>query len=393
LSQVIAAGVSMDTATVADVGPKASSLRVFDIVFRSENMFCFDTDLLSMRQRATTMVISRRLTWIQAMRFVAALLVVMHHTTSLFWLLSFDMGHYGVLLFFTISGYVITGLLHTDYRKYIAHRILRIYPAYVGSFVIAALILGAFQVVPFKEMHHLKWSMSLLPLGGEISQWSRVPYWTLLYEIVFYAVIYLFIVVGPKYFNLFLVLWAALIVARNLVAPVTEYQFQTANLWTIFTSHLSLCFVIGAALERLHRTGATWPLATILVAAFLPETGYARETAGFGVLFAALIHMSVLLEQHIKAPTALIWLGDRSYGLYLLHNPGIAFLLVIPIFGIMPLWANVTLLTIGSALIGIAYGHLEFSFYVWSRRKVDDRLKRRFLATSAAKARMSSGIA
>jgi exopolysaccharide production protein ExoZ len=310
-----------------------------------------------------------RLTWLQAMRFAAALLVVLHHAISLFRPLPFNFGLYGVLLFFTISGYVMAGLLHSDPLKYVSHRTLRIYPAYLGSMVLAALVLGVTHVVPLADMT-LARSMTLLPLGGPLSVWSRVPYWTLLYEIVFYGVIFMFVLIGPRFFNVFLVLWAALIVARNFVSPVTMAQWQTANPWTIFTSHLSICFVMGSALARLHRTGTTWPAALILVAAFAPENWSGEESACLGVLFVSLIHASILLEKYFKAPKMLTWLGDRSYGIYLAHNPGLAFLLTFPI-GEFPIFVFLSILSIGSLLIGIAYGRVEFAFYTWATRRLD----------------------
>lgn len=326
-----------------------------------------------------------RLTWLQAMRFAAALLVVLHHTISLFRPLPFDFGLYGVLLFFTISGYVITGLLHIDPLKYLSHRILRIYPPYIGSMVLAALVLGAVHVVPLTDMT-VDRSLTLLPLGGPISAWSRVPYWTLLYEIVFYAVVFLFVCVGSRFFNLFLVFWAALIVARNLLFP--GYQPMSAEPLTIFTSHLSICFIAGAALATMHRTGATWPAALILVVVIAPQNWVGKESAYLGVLFAAFIHICVLMERHAEAPRLLTWLGDRSYGLYLAHNPGLAFLLTFP-FALLPLREALILLAVGSLLIGLAYGHLEFTFYGWGKRKLDGVLARRYSPARASDVALS----
>jgi peptidoglycan/LPS O-acetylase OafA/YrhL len=314
-----------------------------------------------------------RLTWLQALRFIAALLVLLQHSLSIFIPMSFDIGLSGVLLFFTISGYVVTGLLESDPVRYAVHRFLRIYPAYVVSIILAAIVLGTMHVVPFSQMDFPR-SMTLLPLWGPLSVWSRVPYWTLLYEMVFYGVIFVFVCIGPRFFNLFLVLWAGLIVLRNFEAPISMMQWQNTSPWVIFTSHLSMCFIIGAALQRLHRTGATWPAALVLVAAFAPEAWFGKESACLGVLFAATIHLSVLLEKHVKAPKALTWLGDRSYGLYLAHNPGLAFMLTFPI-NLLPKWLFLTVLSAGGFVIGVAYGHVEFSFYKWVTRGIDHILR------------------
>ena len=89
-----------------------------------------------------------RLDWLDALRGYAALVVVLFHLSptvigpgahmAVFRVI--DLGKYGVLLFFLVSGYVIPMSLerHGSLRRFWIGRLFRIYPAYL--FAIAFLI-------------------------------------------------------------------------------------------------------------------------------------------------------------------------------------------------------------------------------------------------------------
>jgi len=85
-----------------------------------------------------------RLAQLDALRGVAALLVVGFHYTTRFDqlyghagepLLSLPWGHYGVNLFFMISGFVIFMTLERTQRAtdFVVSRFSRLYPAYWGA--------------------------------------------------------------------------------------------------------------------------------------------------------------------------------------------------------------------------------------------------------------------
>ena len=134
---------------------------------------------------------------LEAMRAVAALMVVVGHilyykkvldptfTASLpgGWI---PPAHVAVLLFFTLSGYVI-GLTNsvpirsfTAIQDYIKKRLVRLYPVYLVALVAILLVghIGARQM-----LGHLVFGQGLLTPNT----WENNPLWSLHFEVLYYA--------------------------------------------------------------------------------------------------------------------------------------------------------------------------------------------------------------
>ncbi|MDI6100135.1 acyltransferase [Actinoplanes sp. NEAU-A12] len=144
-----------------------------------------------------------RLAWLDALRGWAAVTVAVFHLSPvvlgserhlrLFEI--FDLGKYGVLLFFLVSGYVIPMSLerHGSLRRFWIGRIFRIYPAYLLA-VVAGLALGAAGVVRLPGQlgaettatiaGHLTMLQDLTGTRGVLR-----PFWTLSFEMVFYLIV------------------------------------------------------------------------------------------------------------------------------------------------------------------------------------------------------------
>ncbi|MGX6603763.1 acyltransferase family protein [Micromonosporaceae bacterium Da 78-11] len=144
-----------------------------------------------------------RLAWLDALRGFAALTVVAFHLSPqvigserhLAIMRTIDFGKYGVLLFFLVSGYVIPMSLerHGSLRRFWIGRLCRIYPAYLATIgVVAMLVLGgrlvwqnSLRAEPITAvLAHATMMPDLLGLRGVI----RV-FWTLSYEMTFYLII------------------------------------------------------------------------------------------------------------------------------------------------------------------------------------------------------------
>jgi peptidoglycan/LPS O-acetylase OafA/YrhL len=106
-----------------------------------------------------------------------------------------DLGKYGVLLFFLVSGYVIPMSLerHGDLRAFWIGRLSRVYPAYLGAIaLVGALALagwGSWQESFTTQtvsavLGHATMMTELLGLHGAV----RV-FWTLSYEMTFYLIV------------------------------------------------------------------------------------------------------------------------------------------------------------------------------------------------------------
>jgi peptidoglycan/LPS O-acetylase OafA/YrhL len=144
-----------------------------------------------------------RLAWLDALRGYAALVVVFFHLSPqilgnerhLAVIRYIDLGKYGVLLFFLVSGYVIPMSLerHGSLRRFWIGRLCRIYPAYLATIGVVAVLavtgLLSWQASLRAEtvtgvLSHVTMTPDLLGLRGAV----RV-FWTLSYEMTFYLVV------------------------------------------------------------------------------------------------------------------------------------------------------------------------------------------------------------
>lgn len=152
---------------------------------------------------------SARLGWLDALRGIAAVLVVWEHFSSeahvlpqireamLPWVKTGDIG---VFLFFLISGYIIPASLEKrgSIRSFWIGRFFRLYPM-VAFVVVLVLLLGPrYPQPPFAAEHRGTWllahgSMLQELLGSPSAVW---PLWSLSYEMVFYTVVAAMFVAG-----------------------------------------------------------------------------------------------------------------------------------------------------------------------------------------------------
>lgn len=141
---------------------------------------------------------ARRLGQLDALRGLAALLVVGFHYTTRYQdlyghtsapLLSLPWGHYGVNLFFMISGFVIFMTLERTRRPmdFVVSRFSRLYPAYWGALLLT-FALTHLLGLPGKEVG---WPTLLanVTMLQELAGVAHVDgvYWTLTVELLFYA--------------------------------------------------------------------------------------------------------------------------------------------------------------------------------------------------------------
>ncbi|MEV6343489.1 acyltransferase [Actinoplanes sp. NPDC051851] len=139
--------------------------------------------------------------WLDALRGLAAITVVWWHLGAAAivnlqdWHGQADFGKAGVVLFFLVSGYVIPMSLerYNDLRRFWISRILRLYPAWAVSVLLALAVLAAGgEGVPEPLsrdplsvlLGHLSMTQGLLGIPNLVG-----VYWTLSYEMVFYLVV------------------------------------------------------------------------------------------------------------------------------------------------------------------------------------------------------------
>lgn len=276
---------------------------------------------------------------IQALRFVAALLVVFHHCRlqATFFDGAFDYGRYiqghtGVDIFFVISGFIAVWI--TRYRDrhpltFVAGRFLRVWPLYALFTALAGYLVfykPAWYAGP-ADLDYIIRSAFFVPsyrpepFGG---LWPiLVPGWTLNLEIVFYAVFGIML-----FFRRTALLSSLTLIAIYVISWANAETYTWAAAYSFFGGVI-LEFIIGMAIGWRYLAGDRLPnwFAAILV------------SFGFALLFALVgkTHSSIIDS---GGPAALIvlgavnlrfnyserWrkliemLGHLSYPMYLCHN-------------------------------------------------------------------------
>lgn len=287
---------------------------------------------------------------VQALRAVAVLLVAIYHAGSIvfpehkyFDTRPFghwpDMGHAGVDLFFVISGFVITLAHYHDLgtparaARFVRKRVVRIYPTY--------LVALAIMLVSSIELHAAH--VDVTPtnvidnalLVPDTWQHEIVPVaWTLRFEVLFYA-LFLLCIVERRLFLPIMIGLATLPIAGYCLAGFDNHSIVLLN------AQLAQ-FALGVFIGRLYaRQRLRHPLAVASLGAVLFIAAYGRgivlgNAAGWGLVSVLLLGLASSLvvyglacaEQsgRISAPPSLVWLGDASYSIYLVHLPALSLL-------------------------------------------------------------------
>jgi exopolysaccharide production protein ExoZ len=307
---------------------------------------------------------------IQYLRALAALAVVLFHAGERSQM-HFTIGAAGVDVFFVVSGFIMMAISDsrpTAPASFLRNRFLRIAPAYWAA-TVAMLIGGAIGLFPNLQitLGHTLGSFLFVPVqspsNGQL--WPLlVQGWTLNYEIFFYVVFALTLFAPAK---LRLVLLAAVFGLLALAGALLQPQ---SPLVAFYTAPVILEFVAGAAISKLWRHDFLPPawiggiLAGLAVAGFATIQIRQMEFGPWscGPLAVMLVIGALAVETRGSLPkiTALAYLGDSSYSIYLWHTFAISVLLKAASFvAIPPVPLMVACLVIGTLAGIIAYEGLE----------------------------------
>jgi peptidoglycan/LPS O-acetylase OafA/YrhL len=277
---------------------------------------------------------------VQALRAVAAFLVVFVHLQALALLLgwgpnAFVFGNSGVDLFFVISGAIMVVTVRRrpqGPQTFLANRIARIAPLY---WLITAVVFCAAQVAPslFDATHPdgvaLAKSLFFIPFQRADGRMAPVVFvgWTLNYEMAFYLLFAAGLAFRRWQAGVAVVLGLLLsaVIAGLLAHPAGGLaRFYTAPLVLEF----GLGMIIGGAIGRLNAVRAPTALVLVVDAVMAGAilTGpvlwpQADRFVAFGLPSAILVLSAIHLEETgrvVRSPWARR-LGDASYSTYLSH--------------------------------------------------------------------------
>lgn len=276
--------------------------------------------------------IGRRIYELDVFRGLAAISVVLFHYTShyksyvdesIVLTFRFDYGWLGVHLFFMISGFVIYMTLSKTERpiQFIHSRFTRLFPAYWAAVILTFVIvqLGNLQSIKVSSVEALVNLTMLQELFG--ARHVDYVYWTLFVELLFY------IYSATAYFLLkkikieyILIFWLAL-QAIYLVAEHYHIAFpwKITKYFILQYIHLFAAGIVFYKIysDKIFLLNRTLILASVIVLQFA-SFGW---LPGISVLiFYLMFYLLIMDKLAIIKNEGLIWLGNISYCLYLLHQ-------------------------------------------------------------------------
>ncbi|MFC4625900.1 acyltransferase family protein [Daeguia caeni] len=338
---------------------------------------------------------------VQALRGIAAISVVIFHASLLLDDLSADarlsifgpLAPLGVDIFFLISGYIIAASASRypnggiSAGSFLMKRLIRIWPPYAIATAIFcaayALKNGTAPVVP-----ELIRSLAFIQLSSEPPYYgfaSLVVGWTLNYEMFFYVVIALVLLLPRWRWQAALAIFLTTLVLIPLMIQhsLSPYELidagrTDANAYVI-TNPLCWLFALGALVYFIEQHGYSLrsKAATVLFAStsicfaiycYLSPGMNGHGLTGMGMAILPLFAVAVLsrrqFERHV--PRWLVYFGDISFSVYLTH------IIVLSIakaafapFGVTGLWLMASAIVASLTAGAFYYSFIERPLTRW----------------------------
>jgi peptidoglycan/LPS O-acetylase OafA/YrhL len=339
-----------------------------------------------------------KLEWLEVMRGVAAVWVLMHH--GVFSVSHFigplgevpliSNGYLGVDFFFVLSGFIITFSSHRllesgkGAREYLWARLVRIYVPYlpvgVGMYVLYVLFPGVSE--GDRPWPSVLTTLTLLPSNAPP---ALSVAWTLVHEMIFYTIFWLWFV-SLKLFWAMMVLWVTVIVGVYINGTELN-QFGA-----YFLSPSNLSFVLGVGICMFMRKvtvsrsmGVLCGLFGALMVGLQVNTISPDRTwvaLGFGLLVVAAASSAA---SGLCAWRWLLTLGTGSYAVYLVHDP----VLSIAVRGVRMIFPNVSPLP--GLVVVSAIALLAGLVYSWAYEQNAVRVVRRWIGSPWLSAKPAVG--
>ena len=271
------------------------------------------------------MSINKHVPVLDSLRAIAAFSVCLFHfictvtgfVDSEFIKMLFSTGHYGVQMFFVISGFVIPwSLFHSDYgiKNYFTFalkRFIRLEPTYIASLMLAI----AHTYLRTKSPHYN--GVDITPTTTQIAlhfgylipfvegqHWIRPVYWTLAVEFQYYLAIGLLF---------------PLIAHKKIACRIISYLIIFSGPF-IIKGYLPLylpVFLFGIALFLFKSKIIKWKELFTLTLAATVEIYLFHDLGTF--IYIGLTYIAILFFTEFKNKI-LTFLGNISYSIYLFHS-------------------------------------------------------------------------
>lgn len=297
-----------------------------------------------------------RLDEITAARGIAACAVVIYHINAYAHgaiAQVFPPLHYGILavdFFFVLSGFILTHVYRDAWRagtyrhgSFMGKRFARVWPLHVATLLGVALIIFAgarFGLSPEWHPTISSFFLNFLMLDAEglTSElaWNQ-PAWSIGAEWFAYLLFPIFLVVVDRLGNnamraavclvVFFVCAAVSTALFHIDLMELTYQGGVLRIIPSFLAGVALRYGFDGALARgWGRNGRIIDASLILGLILMLAFGYiGLPNAAFWPIIIAIL-LLLALRAHSQTPTplrtpALVWMGDISYAVYLVHAP------------------------------------------------------------------------
>lgn len=279
-----------------------------------------------------------RLDWVDALRGLAALSVAVLHfletqyrDAGMLQSLGevFNLGKFGVVLFFCISGFVIPRSIRAGspgpMLQFWTSRFLRLYPAFWVSILAALLFLDGSPTAA-KVLANVTMMPRLFGEGDLVG-----VYWTLQIELIFYFLISVLFAMSSLSER---VCTRVAFVCLGIAAAASVIRFYTKVAIPVAIPLALSLMLFSAAFSERGRSDLRSLLSTygVFVAAMLPisllaysfDAGHGESSISYFVSYSLAV--TVFLASRIANPV-LVFLGKISYSVYLMHaTVGLGFL-------------------------------------------------------------------
>jgi peptidoglycan/LPS O-acetylase OafA/YrhL len=248
--------------------------------------------------------------------------------------LALNVGNFGVVLFFLVSGFIVT---HTGFserpRQYAAKRLLRIYPMLVVAVLLSAALYGI-GLHPLATGDGTTVTAGSLLANASLANYLMAPRvvlvdvgWTLIIEVLFYALLFVALPLLRR------AVWPVIAGELALVAAV----LATAQLGGPFYGLLAVNVGYLPALLLGQAIWAAWSRRVPVWAGVVLGAAAAAEYVWAGIpgmgrqptvyhynltlsLGLVVFLLGLLAERKLRPIRLIGFLADRSYSLYLLHG-------------------------------------------------------------------------
>lgn len=265
----------------------------------------------------------------------------MEKVIRLFSEIPFDLGAYGVSIFFLISGFVISmSLEHKSIRQFVMKRILRIWPVYVTGFSATFFMIWAYT----------KWSGTAFPYEIKdwviqcslLRDWLWIPCidgisWTLVAELKFYIVMCVIFYFHKAQCKRSLIgIAAAMLVFNASTCHIMEYllEYHIRIYYIVYTlvfSNINILYMLlGVCIYNYYKKYWTVEAFTSMLIIIYLMLGlsvafsYLRDMLQLyttSYLFGLLTFLAAyVLKDRVAKRKLLNKIGEISYPLYVVHG-------------------------------------------------------------------------